>query len=211
MYGSGTRIYGTFAVYFTLGPMNEDDLTLHQSAMTAGGYSLDAPDFQRLMQWHGVLFQLTSAKYYLTVLMRREPVLGELEDFYEEMALLSSFVLQYSKCFTSGGQGQVTLDGKKVFAPGVDGLKSHQRILEIRNNLVAHNGNSELVLARLGVKEQEDRFVVKHFLTFALPMDELSGFEVALNRVTDYSTLAINKHLDSIGEHLGKIVLLDES
>ena len=191
--------------------MNDDDLKPHKSAMLAGGYNLDAPDFQRLKQWHGVIFQLTSARHYLNALMRREPTLGDLEDCYEAMALLSSFVLQYSKCFTSGGQGQVTLDANKVFPPSGDDLKSHRRILEIRNNLVAHNGNSDLVLANLGVKEQEGRFVVKHFLTFALPMNELSVFEVALDAVTDYSMKAINKHLDSIGERLGKIVLLDEA
>ena len=191
--------------------MTEDDLTPHKSAMTAGGYSLDAPDFQRLKQWHGVIFQLTSAKHYLEALLHREHSLGKLEDFYEAMALLSSFVLQYSKCFTSGGQGQVTLDEKKVFASSGDGLKSHRRILELRNNLVAHNGNSDLVLANLGMKELEDRFVIKHYRTFALPMDELGGFELALGTVADYSILAINKHLDSIGERLGKIVLLDEA
>ena len=194
-----------------LGLMNDDDLKSHKNAMLAGGYNLDSPDFQRLKQWHGVIFQLTSAKYYLNALMLREPILGDLEDVYKAMALLSSFILQYSKCFTSGGQRQVTLDANKVFTPGGDDLKSHHRILEIRHNLIAHNGNSDLVLANIGMKEQEDRFVVKHFLTFALPMDELSEFEAALDIATKYSVKAINKHLDSIGERLGKIVLLDEA
>lgn len=191
--------------------MAETELTPHKSAMMAGGYSLDEPDFQRLKQWHGVIFQLTSAKHYLGTLLHREHALGALEDFYEALALLSSFVLQYSKCFTSGGRGQVTLDEKRVFAAGGDGLESHRRILELRNTLVAHNGNSDLVQANLGMKELEDRFVVKHYLTFALPINELGGFELALGTVTEYSILAINKHLDSIGERLGKIVLLNES
>ena len=190
--------------------MNNDDLKPHRIAMLAGGYNLDSADFKRLKRWNGVIFQLASAKYYLNALMVREPTLGDLEDIYKDMALLSSFILQYSKCFTSGGKGEVKLDANQVFTPGGDALKSHHRILEIRHNLIAHNGNSDLVLANIGMKEQEDRFVVKHFLTFALPMDELSEFEVALDAATKYSVDAVNKHLDSISKRLGKIVLLDE-
>ena len=191
--------------------MNEEDLQPHKSAMKTGGYRLDDARFSRLKQWHGVLFQLTSAKYYLDQLKSRKPDLVKPNDSFEVMALLSAFILQYSKCFTSGGKGQVTLDERKVFALGSGALVAHKRILEIRHNLVAHNGNSDLVLADLGVKEQDDRFVVKHFLTFAIPLNELGVFEEALEATLAHSVLALNKHLDSIGEKLGKMVLLDEA
>lgn len=191
--------------------MNDEDLEPHKSAMKSGGYRLDDPRFERLKQWHGVLFQLTSAKHYLDLLKARNPDLGNLEDSYAVMALLSAFILQYSKCFTSGGKGQVTLDENKVFASGCEALAAHKRILDIRHNLVAHNGNSDLLLPDIGVKEQDDRFVVKHFLTFAIPLNELDAFEVALETTYRHSVLALNKHLDSIGEKLGKIVLLDEA
>ena len=155
--------------------------------------------------------QLTSARYYLDQLKIRKPDLGKPADFYEVIALFSAFILQYSKCFTSGGKGQVTLDDKRVFASGSEALAAHKRILEIRHNLVAHNGNSDLVLPGLGVKEQDDRFVIRHFLTFAIPLNELRAFEEALEVTFKHSVLALNKHLDSIGETLGKIVLLDEA
>jgi hypothetical protein len=191
--------------------MNEEDLEPHKSTMKAGGYRLDDTRFARLKKWHGVLFQLTSAKYYLDQLKGRKPNLGKLEDSYEVMALLSAFILQYSKCFTSGAEGQATLDDHKVFVPGSGALVAHRRILDIRHNLVAHNGNSDLVIPDLGVKEQDDRFVVKHFLTFAIPMNELDAFEEALEATLRHSVQALNKNLDSIGEKLGKIVLLDEA
>lgn len=179
--------------------------------MKKDGYCLDDARFARLKQWHGVLFQLTSAKYYLEQLKARKSDLGNLEDAYGGIALFSAFILQYSKSFTSAGKGQVKLDGKKVFESAGEALVAHKRIIEIRHNLVAHNGDSDLVLANIGVKEQDDRFVVKHFLTFAIPFNELDAFELALEATYRYSVLAINKHLDSIGEKLGKIVLLDEA
>jgi hypothetical protein len=191
--------------------MNNQALEPHKSAMKANGYQLDDSRFLRLQQWHGVLFQLTSAKYYLGQIKAYKHALGDLEDSFQVMALLSAFILQYSKCFTSGGKGQVTLDENKVFASKAEALPAHKRILDIRHNLVAHNGNSDLVHPNIGVKEQDDRFVVKHFLTFAIPLDELEAFEQALEATTHHSVLALNKHLDSIGEKLGKIVLLDEA
>lgn len=191
--------------------MNEEELAPHQFTMKDGGYRLDDTRFARLKQWHGVLFQLTTAKYYLDQLKGRRPIPGKLEDSYEVMALLSAFILQYSKCFTSGGKGQVTLDDHKVFVPGSGALVAHKRILDIRHNLVAHNGNCDLVLPDIGVKEKDDRFVIKHFLTFSIPMNELDAFGEALGTTLSYSVQAINKHLDSIGEKLGKIVLLDET
>lgn len=191
--------------------MNDQDLASHKAAMNAGGYRLDDSRFERLKQWHGVLFQLTSAKYYLEQLQCRKPILGMIENSYEVIALLSTFILQYSKCFTSGGKGQVTLDERKVFTQGSDALVAHKRILDLRHNLVAHNGNSDLVLPDLAVKEQDDRFVVKHFLTIAIPINELGAFGEALDVTYTYAVQALNKHLDSIGERLGKIVLLDEA
>lgn len=60
------------------------------------------------------------------------------------------------------------------------------------------------------MKEKDDHFVVKHFLTFTIPLNELDVFEMELENTYRHSVLALNKHLDSIGEKLGKIVLLDE-
>jgi hypothetical protein len=61
------------------------------------------------------------------------------------------------------------------------------------------------------VKELADRFVVKHLLTFAIPMNELPAFGEPLEVASGYTVQALNKHLNSIGERLGKIVLIDEA
>jgi hypothetical protein len=188
----------------------DDEQGRHTAAKTAGGYSLQEPDFLRLRHWHGILFQLSSARYFLQTLAQRKLAVGQLKEAYQGLALLQSFVLQYSKCFSSAGPGQVTLDEHQVFKTDGEAKASHRRILEIRNSLVAHNGDSDLVIADIGVKELPDRFVIKHYLTLALPINELAAFATALNRVEEYATSAINKHLDKIGERLGKIVLLDE-
>jgi hypothetical protein len=191
--------------------MDKPNLEEHLRIMQYGGYQLNDARFTRLNQWNGVLFQLTGAKYYITKLKNLNGNLGEIENIYEKMSLFSAFVLNYSKCFTSGGKGQVTIDASKVFAKNSRELVTHKRLLDIRHNWIAHNGNIDLILPNVGVMEQDDRFVVRHFLTIAIPINELGVFEEALETVTNYSVAAINKHLDSIGERLGKIVLFDEA
>ncbi|RIJ04484.1 hypothetical protein DXK93_08375 [Achromobacter sp. K91] len=198
-------------IVFILKPsdfMNEEILDPHYSALKNDDYCLDDARFARLKQWHGVLFQLASARYYLDELKACKSVKGNLQDAYHKLALFSAFILQYSKCFSSAGNGRVTLDGKRVFSSAGEALVAHKRILNIRNTLVAHNGDSDLVHANVGVKEQDDRFEVKHFMTLAIPFEELDAFELALEGAQGFSVLAINKHLDKVGEELGKIVLL---
>ncbi|MFA9287557.1 hypothetical protein ACCQ08_22450 [Comamonas sp. SY3] len=190
--------------------MNEVDLQLHKSSMEKGGYGLNDDRFERLKQWHGVLFQIASASHYLSQLKDRGSTPDILKDTYADLSLFSSFILQYSKSYTSSGKGQVVLDAKKVFAAGSNALTAHERILKIRHKYVAHNDNSNLILANLGVKEMNDRFVIKHFLTLAIPLGELDDFKLALDATYAYAVISLNKQLDKLGEKLGKIVLLNE-
>lgn len=188
--------------------MEDADLTEHYAAMKSGGYELERPDFLKLRSWHAVLFQTHSAEHSLTKLMSRTTSRGSLEDAHEEQALFSNFILQYSKCFTSGGKGQVTLDERRVFAGSDSEFVIHKRILEIRHNLVAHNGNNDLVKANLAVREEADRILVRHFLTFAMPKNELPSFKSALGILSNFVVISLNKHLDSLQEKFGKPVLL---
>jgi len=189
--------------------MNPSDLTTHYAAMKAGGYELEHPEFLKLKSWNGVLFQTASAFHSLKVLLTKEPTLGNLDDAYLEQALFSHFILQYSKCFTSSGKGQVSLDERRVFAGNIAGLSSHKRILELRNSLIAHNGNSELVVANIAVREDPDQYLVRHLLTIAFPKSELVDYEKALKVVIDYVHLRLNEHLDSLQDKLWKLVLCE--
>ena len=74
---------------------------------------------------------------------------------------------------------------------------------------MAHNGSIDLVIANIAVREESDHFYVRHFLTVSLPKDELTTFEHTLKSVMDYTVLSLNKHLDSLQEKLGKLVLFE--
>jgi len=188
--------------------MDDADVDKHMQQVMEDGFVLNDKRFERLKQWHGVLFQLMSARSYLSQLMTRERTLGDLSDALTDLSLLTAFVLQYSKCFTSGGTGQARLDEKKVFDANSDTLKAHKRILDIRHRFVAHNDNIDLVVSNLAVKELEDRFVVQHLMTYAMPGNEYPDFQAALDAVDQHVIEAMNKNLDSLGERLGKVITL---
>jgi len=188
--------------------MNAIELEKHYASMREGGYELNRSEFQRLRSWHSVLYQLHSAEYSLEKLTTRTPSLGELDDIHETEALFANFILQYSKCFTSSGPGKVSLDERRVFPADSVNLIAHKRILEMRHSLVAHNGTSDLVKETIAVREEADQYLVRHLVTRALPMNELPSFKDAFAAVNEHVVLRLNKHLDSLQEKLGKLVLL---
>jgi hypothetical protein len=190
--------------------MDDADVAEHMQPVIEDGFVLNDKRFERLKQWHAVLFQLMSARSYLHQIMTRERLLGDLSDALTDLSLLAAFVLQYSKCFTSGGTGQARLDEKKVFDADSDALKAHTRILDIRHRFVAHNDNTDLVVSNLAVKELEDRFVVRHLMTYAMPGNEYPDFQAALDVVEQHVIEAMNKNLDSLGERLGKVITLHQ-
>lgn len=187
---------------------DEIELEKHFASLRAEGYEINRSEFQRLRSWHSVLYQLHSAEHSLEKLTIRKPSLGDLEDIHETQALFANFILQYSKCFTSSRSGKVSLDERKIFPTGGTDLIAHKRILEIRHSLIAHNGTSDLVKETIAVREEADRYLVRHLITFALPMNELPSFKDALVTVNKHVVLRLNKHLNSLQEKLGKLVHL---
>ncbi len=191
--------------------MDDETLSEHLDAMRSGEYELDRPEFVHLKSWHGVVFQAHNAQYALSKLESHEHKRGDLSNIDEQQALFAFFVVEYGKCFASAGIGQVTLYARNVFAGNARAEAAHGKILTHRNRLVAHNGGSELVRHTIAVKEERDRFDVRHFTTTAMPYDELAGFQEALETLTQFVIVKMNKHLDSLETKLGKVVRLNES
>lgn len=191
--------------------MDDEALSEHLAAMRAGGYKLDHIEFVHLKSWHGVLFQAYSAEYALSRLASHEYKHGDLANIHEQQAMFAFFVMEYGKCFASAGHGQVSLDERKVFTGNECAAAAHERILTLRNKFVAHNGGSDLVRHTIAVKEEEDRFIVRHLSTVAFPRNELEQFKIALDVLTQHVYVKMNKHLDSLETKLGKTVRLNES
>jgi hypothetical protein len=154
--------------------------------------------------------QLHMASHYIRRLRAYVPKLYDMDNIYEQNAFFVTFVTTYGKCFVSAEGRSVKLDANDVFKAHRSARSAHDRIMELRHKYAAHNANSGLVRPAMAVKEEEDRFVVRHLITSAMPTnDEFESFAVAVEVVSDYVTIRLNQRLAKLETELGKLILLD--
>lgn len=181
----------------------------HMAAIAAEGFSLDPPGYERLTQWTHVLMHCVNAKASFERLQSRQPQLGDLGDALESQAFFIAGVMAYGRCYAQSGAGIPTLDAKQVYKGSTDGMKVHQRLIMLRNTVAAHTDRSDLVRLTLAVREEEDRTLIRHLSTTALPLNELPDFLEAVEHTAHFVSVGLNKVLDHLGKKLGKRIDLD--
>jgi hypothetical protein len=188
----------------------EEEYQKHVKPILAAGFSLDPPGYERLNMWTHVLYQNHFASVEMATLIGMQIKLFDKANFHETFARFYSAIVTYGRCFASAGKGIVSLDAKSVFAKRPDLKPVHDRMIEIRNKVVAHTEGHELVRVTIGVKEETDRIVVKHLITPAMPMNELESFHATIDYVGSQIIVQINKYLDYLGRKMGKPIIPDE-
>jgi hypothetical protein len=130
----------------------ENEYKKHMAPIVAEGFTLDPPGYERLDLWTHVLFQINFAAAELAFLTSAKPKLYDQSNFYEHYSRFGGAIMAYGRCFASAGAGIVSLDAKDVFKPRPDLRKIHDRMVEIRNGVVAHAGHDKLVRVTAGTK-----------------------------------------------------------
>jgi hypothetical protein len=170
------------------------------------GYLVDPPGYERLCAWNTVLLQINLASHILKRWKARAHKFGNIEDSFDVTALLSSFVITYARCFASSGKDRVKLDANRVFAGTPITRLAHDRIMTLRNKLIAHNAETDLIRTTMAVKEKP-RILISHLITLGIPADELDSFSQALYQTEAFVELSLNKLLWRMEGDLGKQII----
>lgn len=189
--------------------ITEADYREHMAAVVAEGFVLDPPGYERLSQWTHVLMHCVNAKASFERLKNRPTDLSDLDDALESHAFFIAGVMAYGRCYAQSGSGIPTLDAKQVYKGSTDGMEVHQRLITLRNTVAAHTDQSDLVRLTLAMREEDERFVIRHLSTKVLPLDELPDFLEAVEHTAHFVSGSLNKLLDHLGEKLGKRLELD--
>jgi hypothetical protein len=187
--------------------VDEIEWQKHAAAITADGFVLGRHGFENLTMWNYILMQLHNSRYQLRALIDHKPTLGDMEDIQTSLARFSSAIMDYSRCFVSVGKKHITLDAKLILKERPDLFKTHKRMMSIRNTLIAHTDHSDLIRAVLAVKEETDRIVIRHVVTYALPGNEMRDFLEIIEEVERYVVLRLNRHLWDLEEKFGKSIV----
>ena len=181
----------------------------HLAGVVAEGFALNPSGFERLILWNHLLLNCVSASESFRRLQLREVRLGKFDDVVDAQALFVAGIMAYGRCFSQSGPGIPTLDPKQVYKGSDDGMRVHRRMIELRNTVAAHSDVSELARFTLAVREEEDRLVIRHLATTAMPINDLHDFREAVEHTAHFVTISINKLLDHLSKKLGKRIVLD--
>ena len=180
----------------------------HLKPYVDDGYVFDDKRFEFVNRWTYILMQLTEAKNFLELANKSSEYEDEstMNQIYLHQALFRSFVISYAKCFSTSGQGRLSLNKKDIYKNQPDNLTVHERVIDIRNKFVAHSDDSGVDVAVLGVKEMENKILIKHTYTLAQINDEYDSFSKLITTAEDTVISKVNKALDAIQKTEGKPV-----
>lgn len=190
---------------------NEKEVQKHLETLRAEGYEINQERFQTLNAWTRVLYQANSARKCLEILANRGSKFGDIDDTSVATSLFYGFVLQYCKCFTSSGQGLVSLDPNKVFQGKVAERVAHEDLINIRHNLAAHNGHSDYLHTSIAAKEDSEKIRLRHVISAAFPGNEISSYFAVLSVLDEYVISSLNKYLDRLEKKIGKKIVVGQS
>lgn len=190
-------------------PLSDSDFNEHIAPVLCDGSELNPQEFKHLAGWNYILMQVAMADHYLKHLRAHERLSDPTDDIFQLNAWFVAFLVTYGKCFASTGSKIVKLEGRDVFRSDSSALKTHERIMHLRNTYAAHSGESGIVRSSNVVKDEGTHITVKHLLTLATPTNEFADFAHALDVLDAHVVGRMNAQLDKLQTKLGKPILIE--
>lgn len=189
--------------------IDDEQYRTHMGSLIDDGFTLDPPGYERLSAWTHLLTNLFTARANFESVTDHPIELGAIEKIVDQQAFFVAGIIAYCRCYASTGSAIPKLDPKQVYAGSSEGLEIHERLVSLRNTYAAHTDKNDLVRLTLAVKEHDDRVTVRHIITSAMPIPEISDFVEAVAHTEHFVTVALNRQLDKMGAKIGKTMVLD--
>jgi hypothetical protein len=174
-------------------------------------YILDNPKSKQWIGYMSIKSDLEYVRSLINMLKRKisKSEKNEDDELIEKSIWISS-IITYCKCFTNASKGrQVQLDKKNLFKNKPQLSSFHEEIMEMRNNYIAHAGQSsfEFLEPRIRLAPRPDGYFYAHLVFQGFT---LTGFD---ENITSQFLKIIDFILEEIKikiEKIGKLVLEDE-
>lgn len=188
----------------------DDDHSAQMARFVADGYQINPTAFERIRFWNFVLFQLHFAVAELERLIADTPEKYDITNTYDQHARFVAIIVTYGRCFAQTGERIKSLDANEIFKGEPRFKGTHERMMDIRNKVVAHTDHHDLMRATLAVKEGSAEITIRHFVQPVFPKSEYQGYHAAMSHVIAGVRISINKQLDRLQKDLGKTISLGE-
>lgn len=185
--------------------MQKEDLTENLKSLTDQNFVISEDETQYLKSWTNLSMQILEAEHSLrfaNTFNEKHPF-DNFEEFVLAHGMFKNSVLSYAKCFSSSGSGKVSLDAKEIFKNEPKLKEIHFALMEMRNEYIAHNGNSDFELAIVFQKKVEKEITLRQTITFKSPNGEYEKFFDLFEHCTNYVIEKVNKKLDKLEDKFG--------
>ena len=171
-------------------------------------YSLTNEDLNILSGWTYIAMFLVEAKTSLLLSenKNKEGMFTEMEQVVLANGMFKNFILSYSKCFSSSGNGKISLDAKEIFSKRPDLLVTHEKLLQARNTYVAHNDENNFEVSILMTSENKNEIILAQTYTIMMPLSDFKSFSETVEFCEEQVVLKFNKKIDKIQVKLGKSI-----
>lgn len=128
---------------------------------------------------------------------------------HTEETLWYSLIILYGRCFSNATKGQkVKLDKKDFFNISDEVLITHNKIIDIRNNFIAHRGDNEneipIVYVKIPRGEIPEEYNVEFEIVSTRYVTESSRFLEQIINLVHFLIPKIKIKIDKCGERLKK-------
>lgn len=172
-------------------------------------FQFDHADLTMLNNWTylGMFLHEASRSIVLSEEFKKKDTLPEMDEMIKAHALFKNAILSYAKCFSSSGNGRISLDANTVYSNDAKLKAVHERIMEIRNTFAAHNGLNNMDVSIIATYEQDNEIVLAQTYTISTPLSEFEDFKSAIDHAQTWVIENFNKKIDKIQERIGKTIV----
>jgi hypothetical protein len=185
--------------------MHKEELTENLKSFTDKNFVISEDETKYLNSWTNLAMQILEAQHSLqfSKIFNEKHPFEKFEEFVLSHVMFKNSVLSYAKCFSSSGSGKVSLDVKDVFKNEPKLKEIHLSLMDIRNEYIAHNGNSDFELAIVLQKKVENEITLSQSTTYKARVSDYEKFFDLFEHCSNYIVEKVNKKADKMEERLG--------
>lgn len=182
--------------------MNKEQLSENLKSFTDKNFVISEDETKYLSSWTNLAMQLLEAQHSLQFAktFNEKHPFNKFEEFVLFHGMFKNSILSYAKCFSSAGIGKVSLDVKEVFKNEPKLKEIHLVLMDMRNEYIAHNGNSDFELAIVFQKKVKDEITLSQTITYKSPVSDYEKFFNLFEHCSNYIVEKVNKKADKIEE-----------
>jgi hypothetical protein len=171
---------------------------------------LNAPDMKNILsqlrRWISLMQQVHEAKHYIerTEQLAHPQVMQTFDELWGVLLAFRGAIISYAKCFAKAGPGKIKLEEKYVFANKPELVDQHRRIMNLRNQYVAHSDNNEMERTSIETIDTADELVIHLQYGLSFPFDRMYELRELLKHLDGHVADGLGKHVKGIERKIGK-------